>query len=69
MALILTFVNKSGLAPVSDYIVQVLVGDGSTERSQVIAEGTVHNHTRNDGWIALVRAWLDVVEKSRAEND
>lgn len=59
MALILTFVNTSKLAPVSDYAVEVLVGDGSVERSRVIARGTVLSHTRADGWWVLVQRFLD----------
>jgi hypothetical protein len=59
MALILVFVNKSNLAPVSDYKVEVLVGDGSVERSKVITAGTVKGHRREDGWQALVQRWLD----------
>ena len=59
MALILAFVNKSNLAPVSDYSVEVLVGDGSVERSRTIAFGTVKGHRRDDGWEVLVQAFLD----------
>ena len=55
MALIVVFRNVSKLAPVSDYDVQVLVGDGSVERSRVIYRGKVTGHTRDDGWVELVR--------------
>jgi hypothetical protein len=59
MALILVLVNKSELAPVSDYTFEVLVGDGSKERSRVIAAGKVEQHRRADGWQALVQRVLD----------
>lgn len=59
MALILVFVNRSSLAPISDYDVEVLVGDGTAERSRTIARGQVQNHTRTDGWEALVQRFLD----------
>ena len=59
MALILVFVNKSNLAPVSDYDVQVLVGDGTPARSKTIAAGRIVGHTRADGWEILVRRFLD----------
>lgn len=59
MALIVVLTNISGLAPVSDYNYQVLVGDGSEARSTVIAHGTVYGHERADGWEALVEALLD----------
>lgn len=58
MALILVFVNESHLAPVSDYKVQVLVGDGTPARSKTIAVGAVKGHTRTDGWEALVQQFL-----------
>lgn len=61
MALILTFVNKSNLAPLSDYAVQVLVGDGTPERSKVLYESVVSSHARKDGWESLVRAFMDTV--------
>lgn len=62
MALILTFVNMSKLAPVSDYRVEVLVGDGSLERSRVLYRGEVKGHPRDAGWQALVRQFLEEVE-------
>ena len=54
MALILVFANKSNLAPVSDYNVQVMIGDGSVERSRTIYSGEVTGHKRSDGWLELV---------------
>ena len=58
MALILCLTNISKLAPVSNYRYEVLVGDGSLDRSKVLARGTLTGHTRNDGWQALVAKLL-----------
>jgi hypothetical protein len=61
MALILVFHNDatasidSGLG---HYNVEVLVGDGTREGSRTIAQGRVENHTRSDGWEALVQKFL-----------
>lgn len=59
MALIVIVTNKSKLAPVSDYNYEVLVGDGTRERSQVIAKGEVLQHLRSEGWKALVERVLE----------
>ena len=59
MALILVFVNKSELAPVSDYAVEVLVGDGTAAKSTRIAAGLVKGHVRANGWKALVKLYLE----------
>lgn len=59
MALILVFVNKSELAAISDYNVEVLVGDGTYERSKRISVGKVVGHVRDHGWKALVQKYLD----------
>lgn len=59
MALILVFVNKSQLASVSDYTVEVLVGDGTPERSKTIARGNIKGHKRANGWQKLVQQFLD----------
>lgn len=59
MALILVFVNKSNLASVSDYDVEVMVGDGTAAHSRTIHRATVKAHTRDDGWKALVQRLLD----------
>jgi hypothetical protein len=59
MALIVVFTNQSNLAPVSDYKVQVLVGDGTPERSQVLYAGKVASHRREDGWQVLLRQFVD----------
>lgn len=62
MALIIVFQNVSQLAPISDYKVQVLVGDGSPERSKTLYAGVVKGHTRDDGYLALVRLFLESLE-------
>jgi hypothetical protein len=49
MALIVVFVNQSELAPVSNYKVQVLVGDGTAEHSKMLYVGKVEKHRRADG--------------------
>ena len=59
MALIVVFVNKSDLAPVSDYSVQVLVGDGTPDHSKTIYQGKIVGHRRSDGWQALVQKLID----------
>lgn len=61
MALIVIATNQSKLAPVSDYTVEVLVGDGTVEGSHVIAVGAVNGHTRADGWRKLIQRVLDEV--------
>lgn len=67
MALIVVLTNKSNLAPVSDYNYQVLVGDGTMERSRVLAAGRITKHRRSDGWQALVKRVLDLHEGSNAD--
>jgi hypothetical protein len=62
MALIICFVNKSHLAEVSDYNVEVLVGDGSATHSHTIYRGEVKGHTRSDGWQKLVQKMLNEQE-------
>ena len=62
MALILVFVNESDLAPVSDYRVQVLVGNGTVEGSRVIHTGTHKGHRRDDGWEKLVRDYMSSLQ-------
>ena len=59
MALILVFVNTSDLEPVSDYDVQVMIGDGSIKKSRIIYRGTVTGHRRSDGWLKLVSKLVD----------
>jgi hypothetical protein len=62
MALIICFVNKSDLAPISDYKVEVLIGDGTAARSKTIYRSEVKGHQRSDGWQKLVRQMLDEQE-------
>lgn len=59
MALIVVLTNISQLASVSDYNYEVLVGDGTVARSNVIAKGQVLQHRREDGWQVLVQRVLD----------
>ncbi len=64
MALIITLVNVSQLAPFSDYRYEVIVGDGSEEGSKTITYGTIVGHQRDAGWQALVQRLLDNETKS-----
>lgn len=59
MSLILVIRNVSALAPTSDYVYEVLVGDGTRERSNVLTRGTIHGHARSDGWQELVKRLLE----------
>jgi len=63
MALIIVLRNVSSLAPVSDYEYKVMVGDGTPEKSQTLAIGTLSGHRRADGWMALVRQMLEGLEQ------
>ena len=58
MALILVLVNKSELAERSDYTYQVLIGDGTPERSQTLERGVVKGHLRSKGWELLIQKFL-----------
>lgn len=60
MALILTFVNISQLADISDYRAMTLIGDGGP-LSNVLDERVLHNHRRSDGWQVLVSKYLTEV--------
>ena len=58
MSLIVVIQNMSKLAPISNYHYRVLVGDGTPERSTLLAEGEIHGHVRREGWQALLkRLW------------
>ena len=59
MSLIVVLTNQSHLAPVSDYYYKAMVGDGTEKGSDTIATGRIEQHTRADGWKALVRRLLD----------
>ena len=58
MALIIVLRNISALADWSDYRYEVLVGDGTPERSQILERGTVTEHFRPWGWERLVEKFL-----------
>lgn len=58
MSLILVIRNVSALAATSDYVYEVLVGDGTPERSKTLARGTIKGHLRDDGWQKLVTTLL-----------
>lgn len=58
MALIITIVNVSDLADVSDYKVAVLVGDGTVERSKLLYETRINGHRRADGWEMLLQRFV-----------
>ncbi len=62
MALIIAFVNKSGLADVSDYTADVYIND-----TKIAGPFTVTGHRRDDGWEALVKIFADSLntEKER----
>lgn len=62
MSLVISFRNKSNLAPISDYDYKVMVGDGSRLGSHIIEEGEVKGHRRSDGWKALVRRIVEETE-------
>lgn len=60
MALILVFHNDStGGETDANYNVEVMIGDGTAERTRTIAKGRVEGHDRGDGWEALTRRFLD----------
>ncbi len=59
MALIVVIQNRSNCAPTSNYKYEVFVGDGTKEKSSVIARGTIAGHVRSDGWQALVNRLLE----------
>lgn len=59
MSLIVVIQNMSGLAPISNYRYQVLVGDGTIAGSRILAAGELVGHARSDGWPKLVQLLLD----------
>lgn len=59
MSLIVVARNLSSLAPISDYAYEVLVGDGSPQKSRTIVAGIVVGHRRDDGWKVLIQRVLD----------
>ena len=61
MALILVFHNDgTGGETDANYNVQVMVGDGTVERTHTIATGRVEGHNRSHGWSELVRQFMDI---------
>lgn len=62
MSLIIILRNITNLAEVSDYAADVLVGDGTPERSVTLYRGEVKEHKRADGWKPLVQKLLDQVK-------
>ncbi len=65
MSLIVILRNTTDLAEVSNYDYEVLVGDGTRERSHTITKGVIVGHKRSDGWAPLVQRVLDKEQKSR----
>jgi hypothetical protein len=62
MSLIVVVTNITQLADISDYNYQVLVGDGTPERSKTIAMGQIKGHERAKGWKTLVQRIVDEAE-------
>ena len=59
MALIIVLVNTSGLAEISNYRYEVMVGDGSPARSNIIETGVIEGHVRAEGWRVLAQKLID----------
>ena len=59
MSLIIVIRNTTQLAPISDYEYEVLVGDGTAERSLVLEIGTLKGHVRDEGWRKLLSMLVD----------
>lgn len=55
MSLIIVFRNISMCAPVSDYVCEVMIGDGTAQGTRTIDKRTIKGHKREDGWEALVQ--------------
>lgn len=62
MSLILIAHNISNLAENSDYNYEVLVGDGTPQRSRTIVKGKITGHLRSKGWKELVKRIVDESE-------
>jgi hypothetical protein len=60
MALVVAFRNLSELAEVSDYEVTVFVNEHCIDRHKVTG------HTRSDGYLALVKRFVEQVEGGEA---
>lgn len=61
MALIVVFTNQSQLAPISDYNVRVLVGDGTPEGSKTLFVGKLEGYHRDKGWALLIKEFIDTL--------
>jgi hypothetical protein len=57
MALIVSFVNISGLAEISDYRVEVWINE-----KRIDGPFVVKGHKRNDGWQKLVKQFASEIE-------
>lgn len=62
MSLIIVLTNKSNLAPISDYEYRVMVGDGSIEKSKILAAGKVRDHARSEGFKRLLQLLMDELD-------
>lgn len=62
MALIISFVNQSGLAPKSNYKVDVWVNN-----THIAGPFEVKDHIRDDGWLELLKQFVD--ERSKKGED
>jgi len=54
MALIIAFINKSNLADVSDYQVDIYVNE-----RHIAGPYRFNGHKRSDGWQKLVKDWAE----------
>lgn len=64
MALIIAMQNRSNLAEVSNYTVDVYVND-----RQIAGPFWVRDHKRTDGWEALVKQWADTLVAAPLNSD
>lgn len=60
--LIILFSKVSEGDIVAAYRYEVLTGDGTPERTDVIHTGIIHEYPRTDGWTHLVERLLQSVE-------
>lgn len=67
MSLILVLRNDAKeLSELSNYTCEVLVGDGTPERSTTLFRARVEGHQRSLGWIALTQMLLDQAKTAEA---
>ena len=62
MALIIAFVNKSNLAEVSNYEVNIFVN-----QRHIAGPFEVDDHHRSDGWQKLVKTFADSLQEEKYE--